>query len=91
MDAARSCLLVQFGWIGYEILVLSFWWNYEKQIGIYTLQIHFWTLQFLLVKQQMTDANVEKKEKETKNESYTEINNYKKWNEHRGTKSFYKN
>jgi len=26
----------------------------------------------------MTDANVEKKEKETKNESYTEINNYKK-------------
>ena len=37
----------------------------------------------LLVKQQMTDANVEKKEKETKNESYTEINNYKKWNEQR--------
>jgi len=42
----------------------------------------------LLVKRQMTNANVEKKQKEknTKNESYTEVNNYnKKLSYRRGT------
>ena len=35
---------------------------------------------FLFVKQQRTNANVRKKQKEKKhqNESYTEVNNYKK-------------
>ena len=29
-----------------------------------------------------------KKKNNTKNESYTEVNNYKKWNKHRGRKEF---
>jgi len=40
----------------------------------------------LLVKRQMTNADVEKSKKKnnTKKESYTEVNNYKKGNKHRG-------
>ena len=30
----------------------------------------------------MTNINVEKKKNTPKNESYTEVNNYKKWNKH---------
>jgi len=39
----------------------------------------------------MTNANVEKKKKKTKRQkhkSYTEVNNYKKINKHRGIKEF---
>jgi len=45
---------------------------------------------FTSKKQQMTNANVEKNKRKnnTKNESYTEVNNYKKWNKHRGRKEF---
>ena len=55
------------------------WWTDWCIWYLFTSKNNKWQTQML---------KKNKKKNNTKNESYTEVNNYKKWNKHRGRKEF---